>query len=119
VHRLIDFQASRDAKITKNAGHLAAQLDCVRLNSVGGQPGITHGKTMPIDSTKAGSVYLRETLNRRARSLALLRPLFEMEVKKGRYPDLTLESLDLFRSRFGGPGRDYHRNGWLSARSNL
>lgn len=50
---------------------------------------------MSIDSKV--STYLRETLNRRARSLALLRPLFELESNKGRYPDLRLNSHDLFR----------------------
>src|SRR6266568_1342300 len=41
--------------------------------------------------------YLRETLNRRAKSLAHLRPLFELEANKGRYPELPLTKLDLFR----------------------
>ena len=41
--------------------------------------------------------YLRETLNRRAKSLAHLRPLFDLEANKGRYPELPLASLDLFR----------------------
>jgi hypothetical protein len=41
--------------------------------------------------------YLRETLNRRARSLAHLRPLFDIETNKGRYPELPLTELDLFR----------------------
>lgn len=43
------------------------------------------------------STHLRETLNRRARSLALLRPVFDLETNKGRYPELGLELLDLFR----------------------
>ena len=50
-----------------------------------------------MSDLRTESAYLRETLNRRARSLALLRPLFELEANKGRYPDLALESLDLFR----------------------
>lgn len=41
--------------------------------------------------------YLHETLNRRAKSLAHLRPLFDLEANKGRYPDLQLEHLDLCR----------------------
>lgn len=41
--------------------------------------------------------YLRETLNRRAKSLAHLRPLFEIEANKGRYSELPLVKLDLFR----------------------
>ena len=41
--------------------------------------------------------YLRETLNRRAKSLANLRPLFDLEANKGRYPELPLAKLDLFR----------------------
>lgn len=43
------------------------------------------------------SQHLRETLNRRARSLALLRPLFDLENNKGRYLDMNLEAFDLFR----------------------
>src|SRR5258707_10544610 len=43
------------------------------------------------------SSHLRETLNRRARSLALLRPLFDLETNKGRYADMNLEAFDLFR----------------------
>jgi len=50
-----------------------------------------------MSDPKIESPYLRETLNRRARSLTLLRPLFDLESNKGRYPDLALESLDLFR----------------------
>lgn len=42
-------------------------------------------------------LFLSETLNRRARTLAYLRPLFEIEANKGRYPDLPLDKLDLFR----------------------
>jgi cell division septum initiation protein DivIVA len=41
--------------------------------------------------------FLNETLNRRARTLAYLRPLFDIEANKGRYPDLPLDGLDLFR----------------------
>lgn len=41
--------------------------------------------------------FLNETLNRRARTLAYLRPLFDIESNKGRYPDLPLDGLDLFR----------------------
>lgn len=41
--------------------------------------------------------FFGETLNRRARTLAHLRPLFEIEANKGRYPDLPLDELDLFR----------------------
>lgn len=41
--------------------------------------------------------FLNETLNRRARTLAHLRPLFDIEANKGRYPDLPLDGLDLFR----------------------
>src|SRR5206468_8921668 len=43
------------------------------------------------------TAYLRETLNRRAKSLAHLRPLFELEANKGRYAELPLAKLDLFR----------------------
>ncbi len=43
------------------------------------------------------SSHLRETLNRRARSLALLRPLFDVEANKGRHSGLGIERLDLFR----------------------
>jgi len=50
-----------------------------------------------MSDLKADSAYLRETLNRRARSLALLRPLFDVESNKCRYAELALESLDLFR----------------------
>jgi hypothetical protein len=41
--------------------------------------------------------HLRETLNRRARSLALMRPLFDLETNKGRQPELNVQGLDLFR----------------------
>jgi hypothetical protein len=41
--------------------------------------------------------FLNETLNRRARTLAYLRPLFDIEANKGRYADLALDGLDLFR----------------------
>jgi hypothetical protein len=50
-----------------------------------------------MSDLKADSAYLRETLNRRARSQALLRPLFDLESNKGRYAELALKSLDLFR----------------------
>ena len=43
------------------------------------------------------SKHLRETLNRRSRSLALMRPLFDLETNKGRQPELNLQGLDLFR----------------------
>ena len=43
------------------------------------------------------SSFFNETLNRRAKTLAYLRPLFEIEANKGRYPDLPLDQLDLFR----------------------
>jgi len=43
------------------------------------------------------SGYLRETLNRRARSLALLRPVFDLEFNKGRYTELGLNAHDVFR----------------------
>jgi hypothetical protein len=49
------------------------------------------------NGSPTASGYLRETLNRRARSLALLRPLFDLEFNKGRYPELGLNSHDLFR----------------------
>ncbi len=45
----------------------------------------------------SNEAFLNETLNRRARTLAHLRPLFEIEANKGRYPYLPLEKLDLFR----------------------
>jgi hypothetical protein len=41
--------------------------------------------------------YLRETLNRRARSLTYLRPIFDLEANKGRQVDLSLGQYDLFR----------------------
>ena len=41
--------------------------------------------------------HLRETLNRRARSLAYMRPIFELETNKGRQVDLRLGDYDLFR----------------------
>jgi len=43
------------------------------------------------------SAFLNETLNRRARTLAHLRPLFDIEINKGRYLELPLDGLDLFR----------------------
>jgi len=41
--------------------------------------------------------HLRETLNRRARSLTYMRPIFELEANKGRQADLRLGDYDLFR----------------------
>ena len=37
------------------------------------------------------------TLDRRAKSFALLRPLYELDANKGRHAELQLEQLDLFR----------------------
>lgn len=44
-----------------------------------------------------GGSFLRETLNRRARSLTYLRPIFELDANKGRQVDLSLGQYDLFR----------------------
>lgn len=58
-------------------------------------------KNLPIAGAKKGIThnvfYLRETLNRRARSLTYLRPIFELEANKGRQADLLLGKYDLFR----------------------
>lgn len=43
------------------------------------------------------SSHLRETLNRRARSLTYMRPIFDLEVNKGRQVELPLAQFDLFR----------------------
>lgn len=45
----------------------------------------------------SGSLFLNQTLNRRAKTLAYLRPLFDLETNKGRHSNSSLEHLDLFR----------------------
>jgi len=55
-------------------------------------PSVVAGSSLPKNVS-----HLRETLNRRARSLTYMRPIFEWEANKGRQADLGLANYDLFR----------------------
>jgi len=46
--------------------------------------------------TSDGS-HLRETLNRRSKTLSYMRPIYDLEANKGRHPDLGLDRFDTFR----------------------
>jgi hypothetical protein len=49
------------------------------------------------DALASDGSHLRETLNRRSKTLSYMRPIYEMETHKNRYPELGLDRYDIFR----------------------
>ncbi len=49
------------------------------------------------DALASDGSHLRETLNRRSKTLSYMRPIYELEANKNRYPELGLDRYDIFR----------------------
>jgi hypothetical protein len=49
------------------------------------------------DALESDGSHLRETLNRRSKTLSYMRPIYELEANKNRYLELGLDRYDIFR----------------------